>query len=82
MRKAVLGLLLLAGFALVGGCIGQTGEPTVTPTTTDLPTSALSPVPIPGRTAPDFALPDLTDSEVRLSDLRGQVVLVNFWATW
>lgn len=32
--------------------------------------------------APDFALKDYSGREVRLSSLRGQVVLVNFWATW
>ncbi|HWE27083.1 MAG TPA: TlpA disulfide reductase family protein [Polyangia bacterium] len=32
--------------------------------------------------APDFALKDWQGREVRLSSLRGQVVLVNFWATW
>ncbi|HTE49869.1 MAG TPA: TlpA disulfide reductase family protein [Kofleriaceae bacterium] len=34
------------------------------------------------RGAPDFALRDLTGKTVRLSDHRGEVVLVNFWATW
>ncbi len=32
--------------------------------------------------APDFALKDWAGHEVKLSSLRGQVVLVNFWATW
>ena len=32
--------------------------------------------------APDFALPTLDGATVRLSDLRGRWVLVNFWATW
>jgi peroxiredoxin len=32
--------------------------------------------------APDFALKDWSGREVKLSSLRGQVVLVNFWATW
>jgi len=35
-----------------------------------------------GNHAPDFALRDLAGQEVRLSALRGKVVLVNFWATW
>lgn len=30
----------------------------------------------------DFTLPDLQGNSIRLSDFRGQVVLVNFWATW
>jgi peroxiredoxin len=32
--------------------------------------------------APDFTLKDYAGRELRLSSLRGQVVLVNFWATW
>ena len=32
--------------------------------------------------APDFALPARDGGEVRLSDLKGQVVMINFWATW
>lgn len=32
--------------------------------------------------APDFELPDLNGSKVKLSDYRGKVVFVNFWATW
>ena len=35
-----------------------------------------------GFRAPTFSLPDLHGNEVNLSDLRGKVVLVNFWATW
>lgn len=35
-----------------------------------------------GREAPDFELPDLDGSRVALSDFRGDVVLINFWATW
>ncbi len=31
---------------------------------------------------PDFTLPDLDDHVHRLSDYRGQWVLVNYWATW
>ena len=35
-----------------------------------------------GKVAPDFHLPDLNDKELRLSDFRGKVVFLNFWATW
>lgn len=41
--------------------------------------AALGRLPAP---APDFALKDYMGRELRLSSLRGQVVLVNFWATW
>ena len=35
-----------------------------------------------GDTAPDFTLTDLDGNQVSLSDLRGKVVFLNFWATW
>lgn len=38
--------------------------------------------PMVGRLAPDFRLLDLNGNRVALSDYRGKVVLLNFWATW
>ena len=38
--------------------------------------------PLIGNPAPEIVLKDLQGRAVKLSDLRGKVVLVNFWATW
>lgn len=32
--------------------------------------------------APDFTLTDLSGKSISLSDLKGKVIFVNFWATW
>ena len=36
----------------------------------------------PPKPAPAFSLPDLDGKERHLSDLRGKVVMLFFWATW
>ena len=35
-----------------------------------------------GQTAPDFVLKSATGENLRLSEYRGDVVMINFWATW
>lgn len=35
-----------------------------------------------GSESPDFTLTNLDGEEVSLSDYRGKIVIVNFWATW
>lgn len=35
-----------------------------------------------GKVAPDFTVRDLAGKETKLSELKGKVALVNFWATW
>ena len=45
-----------------------------------MPVSAA--LPAPGTEAPDFTLKSTAGQNLRLKEQRGQVVLVNFWATW
>ncbi len=35
-----------------------------------------------GAPAPDFTLKSLSGENLRLSEFRGEVVMINFWATW
>jgi len=35
-----------------------------------------------GDKAPEFRLPDMNGQIVNLSDLRGKIVIIHFWATW
>lgn len=41
-----------------------------------------APSPREGFLAPDFTLDTLDGKKVTLSELRGKVVVINFWATW
>jgi peroxiredoxin len=64
-------LRLSAGIALLAVCL-------------------VSPANMPGQStaansrkaAPDFSLKDANGAPVKLSDYKGKVVLLNFWATW
>lgn len=38
--------------------------------------------PLVGGPAPDFQLDQINGSPTKMSDYRGQIVLLNFWATW
>ena len=65
----------------------ETAETTVDEIETEPPvTSELSPAPKTGynigNRAPDFALSSLDGQTVTLSSYRGQVVILDFWASW
>ena len=80
----VFPLVLIVLSASLAGCSGQspvTGG-TATGATSQTSQSALPP---PGNQvgdlAFDFTLSDLSGKEVKLSDLRGKAVVLNFWTT-
>jgi cytochrome c biogenesis protein CcmG, thiol:disulfide interchange protein DsbE len=78
LAARVLGLLLAA--AIIAGAVialhGRGSQPATSLGALDRKS------PVSGQPAPDFSLGYLDGGSVRLSGLRGQVVLVNFWATW
>ncbi|MFQ5895526.1 MAG: TlpA disulfide reductase family protein [Nitrospinota bacterium] len=67
-------LIVLLGLALAGG-VGAAGQRELFEAMGVLAPRRRTP-------APEFALPALSGGTLRLADLRGRVVLVNFWATW
>lgn len=68
----IIGVLALSTAGLIVWRAGLPGD-TLT---------ALNIAPRIGATAPPLQLPLLDDNSFILSDLRGQVVVLNFWATW
>lgn len=76
MKKYVLiGIMLLAG---VIGC-AQKNSPAEK---TQAATQQVPPRPANAVQAPDFTLMSIDGELVSLSDLKGKVVLLNFWGTW
>lgn len=69
-------LILIAVIVLVGGSVYLVSTSSSRP-----PYETVKLVAI-GDLAPDFQLEDTKGNKVSLSDLRGKIVLVNFWATW
>lgn len=75
-----LGLIAAAAMALSSGGAGAPTEPPPTPAPVRLPQEQQQQ--LTGEAAPDFELRALDQNRVSLSDFRGRVVFLNFWATW
>ena len=76
MRFKILGALLLAGVFIFLVGTQFLGRPAAINVTVEGGRATV------GRTAPDFTTQTLDGARVRLSQYRGQPVLLNFWATW
>ncbi len=80
MKALLLALVLTGYFA----CKGQkkttktTTSTTVTEVTQVQPTEGLG----LGNKAPEIALKDLKDNVIKLSSIKGKLVLIDFWASW
>jgi len=71
-------LLVLVSLMVLVGCDQEQPPPSKVAQTATAPASGVE----LGARAPDFTLTNLQGEQVKLSQFRGQVVLVNFWATW
>ena len=72
--------LVFLFFPLFTGCEKSSQQSAPTAQATSSGTAAVGGE--AGNQAPDFQLKDLQGKPVSLGELRGKVVLVNFWATW
>ena len=85
LRTILVLTILLSILLSFAGCITITGEETVPETTTAFSpgsTPTVGVAPRVGWLAPGFELADLDGQSVSLESLRGQYVMLNFWATW
>lgn len=67
-RVFAVGVILCFAAAFFSGCARRGSEP--------------GPMAELGQPAPDFTLPDLGGQQVSLSQFRGRIVMLDFWATW
>lgn len=76
-RAAVLGWLVAA--LTLGGCVGPAAQG---PLPADAQRTGAPQGTRVGQLAPAFDLPRPDGANLRLTDLRGKTVLINFWASW
>ena len=77
MKKSVLTATLLgvAMIIMAASCANKSK-------TAAAPAAEATEVAVDGELAPDFELPNLQGSTIKLSSLRGKYVVLDFWGSW
>ena len=74
----IAAILVVVAISTTKSFEAKTKIPVPTPSVTSAPD-----IEVPTKTlAPDFSLQDLSGKTVKLSELKGKKVYINFWATW
>ncbi|MFP3897081.1 MAG: redoxin domain-containing protein [Anaerolineales bacterium] len=91
-ETSIATIVLIACLILLAACAPEAAStPSPTPVSTQEEKPSITPTkqastnpksPEAGNPAFDFTLQSLGGEEVSLSDFRGQVVMLNFWASW
>ena len=84
-KNIILLVVLLVAVVSLAGCVTITGEettPALSTSTTATSAPTIGVAPRVDWLAPGFELADLAGQSVSLEGLRGQYVMLNFWATW
>lgn len=85
LTAAAMGTFLLAGCSDAGAPEAKAETPAAGAPKSEPEAPAASPASNPSQSfqlAPEFELQNLDGSMLKLSDLRGKVILLDFWATW
>ena len=80
-KKSTLSMVVMAVLAIVL-CAALLFGGTLTAKAQQRPTPEQATIVKDGEKAPNFEVQMFDGSTVKLSDLKGKVVLLNFWATW
>ena len=80
-KKSNLTLIVMLVVAIALGAVLILWNPTPAKAQ-ERPTPEQATIVKDGHTAPDFEVQMFDGSTIKLADLKGKVVLLNFWATW
>jgi peroxiredoxin len=78
--KWLLAAVLILGSLFIVATRIRPQQTTAAPATAT--NAVTAPAPLADHPAPDFTLSSLDGTEVALRDFKGQVLLINIWATW